>query len=168
VKLSEEFERSKLILKQPYKYVLKQRKESKASGDGSTAASSGNGSTAASSGTNSTAASSGEKTIAVKLSEELERYKLILKQLDSARQRLFDLGFMTEPEEFKLEKFIVGEKVRVDKMLKAFRIAPSQVPTGIPSLDAANKVAARVSGASEVLDYPDKGHVKAADWLFLD
>jgi hypothetical protein len=83
----------------------------------------------------------------VKLSEELERYKLILKQLDLARARLFDLGFMTESEEFKLEKFIVGEKVRVDKMLKAFGIAPSQVPTGIPSLDAANKVAARVNGA---------------------
>jgi hypothetical protein len=83
----------------------------------------------------------------LKLSEELERYKLILKQLDLARQRLFDLGFITEGDEFKIEKFVVAEKVRVDKMLKAFGIAHSHVPTGIPVVDAANRVSPKTNGA---------------------
>ena len=82
----------------------------------------------------------------MKLSERLEKYKLVLRQLDLCQKELFDCGFITTPDQRKLENFIDDEKARVDRMLKAFGIAPSSVPTGIPSLDAANKVA-RGNGA---------------------
>jgi hypothetical protein len=83
----------------------------------------------------------------VKLSEELERYKLVLRQLDLSRCHLHELGFMTSSEDVRLEKWIIEERQRVDRMLKAFGIAPTSVPTGIPSLDAARRVNAKAASA---------------------
>ena len=77
----------------------------------------------------------------MKLSERLEKYNLVLKQLDLCQKELFDSGFITAPDQRKLENFIDDERARVDRMLKAFGIPPSSVPIGIPTLDAANKVA---------------------------
>lgn len=87
----------------------------------------------------------------MKFSERLEKYRLVLKQLDLCQKELHDLGFITSPDQRKLENFIDDEKGRVDRALKAFGLyadADTPAPTGIPSLDAARKVgAARANGA---------------------
>jgi hypothetical protein len=82
----------------------------------------------------------------LKLSEQLDRYRLILKQLDLCHSALYDFGFVTETDRDRIQKFIDFEKFRVEKALKAFgNIVNGNTagPTGIPSLDAAKKVAAR-------------------------
>jgi hypothetical protein len=80
----------------------------------------------------------------LKLSEQLERYRLILKQLELCHSALYDFGFVSEVDRDRIEKFVTVEKFRTDRALKAFgNIVNGDTPgpTGIPSLDAAKKVA---------------------------
>jgi len=80
----------------------------------------------------------------VKFSERLQKYRLVLKQLDLCQKELHDLGFITNSDQRKLENFIDDEKARVGLALKAFGLfvdADTSAPIGIPSLDAARKVA---------------------------
>lgn len=86
----------------------------------------------------------------MKLSTRLEQYRLILKQLGTANDALYDLGFIGERDHNRTEAFVVDEKVRVDRALKAFGLyadAQTPAPTGIPSLDAARKVASASAAA---------------------
>ena len=80
----------------------------------------------------------------MKLSERLEKYRLVLKQLDVCQAELHEVGFITQTDQRKLQNYIDDEKERVTRALKAFGLyvdAATPAPTGIPSLDAARKVA---------------------------
>jgi len=48
----------------------------------------------------------------MKLSEHLERYRLVLKQLDVSQAALYDLGFMTDADKRRIENFVDDEKAR--------------------------------------------------------
>jgi hypothetical protein len=84
----------------------------------------------------------------MKLSEQLDRYRLILKQLEACHAALYEFGFVTDADRDRIEKFVGIERFRTDRALKAFGhivSASSPSPSGIPSLDAARKV--RAAGA---------------------
>jgi hypothetical protein len=81
----------------------------------------------------------------LKLSEQFERYRLILKQLGLCHAALYDFGFVSDRDKDRIEDFVTIERFRVDRALKAcgnFVNGDTPGPTGIPSLDAAKKVAA--------------------------
>jgi len=87
----------------------------------------------------------------MKLSEHLYHYLLVLKQLDVVQAALYDVGFLTEADRRRVENFVLDEEVRIDKALRACGFsadptttttAPTTPTTGLPSLDAARRVAA--------------------------
>lgn len=86
----------------------------------------------------------------MKLSERLEKYRLVLKQLDICNAELHSVGFITDSGHRKIDDFVVDEKTRIDRALKAFGLyasADTPAPTGIPSLDAARRVTAKAASA---------------------
>lgn len=79
----------------------------------------------------------------MKLSERLDKYRLVLKQLDLCQAELHTLGFITDADRRRIENFVIDEKLRVDRALKAFGLiadGSTPAPTGIPSLDAARRI----------------------------
>ncbi len=81
----------------------------------------------------------------MKLSERLDKYRLVLRQLDLCQAELHGLGFITDADQRRIEKFVDDEKARVDRALKAFPLladAETPAPTGPPSIERARAAGA--------------------------
>ncbi|GAC1632786.1 MAG: hypothetical protein NVS9B14_06450 [Candidatus Acidiferrum sp.] len=98
--------------------------------------------------------------VEMKLEERLEKYQMVLKQLDICTKELTAAGFVRDDDNKKAEKFVLSELRRTERALRAMGRAP--VPQ-MPGRERVVPAQEEHSGNVEiVLEPPGGATAKAA------